>query len=286
MAANDNNSSNTAGDGELSLTEAAELLDVHYMTAYRYVRTGRLDGRREAGRWLIELRQVERFRSMQLGSRQPTDSADLEEWLRRYKSRILAADQLGAWQVLDDCRAAGHDSLPVLQGVIEPAIATIGAGWASGTTSLAVERQATVVMEQHIGRLLPGVSRRGPSRGTVVIGCMAGERHDIGLLVLSGILRAEGFVPINLGADAPVEAFVTSIDSAERIVAVGIGSHNKSSRALKAFLADLRVAMPDHPVMVGGHAVTSASVDHSGADHVSRDLAVTTDWLKQVAAPT
>ena len=38
---------------ELSLQETAERLDVHYMTAYRYVRTGQLPARRERGEWRV-----------------------------------------------------------------------------------------------------------------------------------------------------------------------------------------------------------------------------------------
>src|SRR4051812_4097829 len=40
--------------GPLTLYEAAEQLGVHYMTVYRYVRTGRLPGRKVGAEWRIE----------------------------------------------------------------------------------------------------------------------------------------------------------------------------------------------------------------------------------------
>jgi excisionase family DNA binding protein len=38
----------------ISLQEAASRLGVHYMTAYRYVRTGRLPARRDGAQWLVD----------------------------------------------------------------------------------------------------------------------------------------------------------------------------------------------------------------------------------------
>jgi excisionase family DNA binding protein len=38
---------------DITLTEAAELLGVHYMTAYKYVRTGRLAATKVGGGWRI-----------------------------------------------------------------------------------------------------------------------------------------------------------------------------------------------------------------------------------------
>ena len=39
---------------DLTLQEAADLLGVHYMTAYRYVRTGRLPGTRVGAHWQVQ----------------------------------------------------------------------------------------------------------------------------------------------------------------------------------------------------------------------------------------
>ncbi|HLU43332.1 MAG TPA: helix-turn-helix domain-containing protein, partial [Microthrixaceae bacterium] len=41
-------------DETLNLKQVAQRLGVHYMTAYRYVRTGRLPARREGNVWLVE----------------------------------------------------------------------------------------------------------------------------------------------------------------------------------------------------------------------------------------
>ena len=52
----------TDDDPELSLREAADLLGVHYMTAYRYVRSGRLPARHQGNHWTVRARDVRELR--------------------------------------------------------------------------------------------------------------------------------------------------------------------------------------------------------------------------------
>ena len=53
----DGESSEAGGSREIGLREAGGVLGVHYMTVYRYVRTGRLAARREGGDWLVTARR-------------------------------------------------------------------------------------------------------------------------------------------------------------------------------------------------------------------------------------
>jgi methanogenic corrinoid protein MtbC1 len=48
--------------------------------------------------------------------------------------------------------------------------------------------------------------RRHAVRGTAVLACAPGERHELGLLALAVLLQADGWLSVYLGADAPLEA--------------------------------------------------------------------------------
>ena len=43
-------------------------------------------------------------------------------------------------------------------------------------------------------------------RGTAVLACAPGERHELGLLALAVLLQADGWLAVYLGADTPLEA--------------------------------------------------------------------------------
>ena len=51
----------TAGNADLNLKQVAAELGVHYMTAYRYVRTGRLVARRVGTGWIVATEDLQEF---------------------------------------------------------------------------------------------------------------------------------------------------------------------------------------------------------------------------------
>jgi len=50
-----------------------------------------------------------------------------------------------------------------------------------------------------------------PSKGTVIVGTVAGDLHDIGKNLVIMILESGGFKVIDLGVDVPVEKFCGGI---------------------------------------------------------------------------
>ena len=81
----------------LTLLQAADKLGVHYMTVYRYVRTGRLPATREGGSWQVDpddLAQMEP--ASPRSTRSPRASATrASATKRRLEARLLAGDEPG-----------------------------------------------------------------------------------------------------------------------------------------------------------------------------------------------
>ncbi|HXY44201.1 MAG TPA: helix-turn-helix domain-containing protein, partial [Acidimicrobiales bacterium] len=94
----------------LTLQEAAERLGVHYMTVYRYVRTGRLPARREGAHWRIDSGDLASVvatggnagRAATEG-RRPSRA----ELRRRMVDRLVAGDEPGSWAVAEAALAGG-----------------------------------------------------------------------------------------------------------------------------------------------------------------------------------
>ena len=61
----------------MTLQEAAERLGVHYMTAYRYVRTGKLPAEKAGVHWMVDPADVDRLRTAPT-SRRPRGSVRTE----------------------------------------------------------------------------------------------------------------------------------------------------------------------------------------------------------------
>jgi excisionase family DNA binding protein len=248
---------NASGARMISLQEAADRLGVHYMTVYRYIRTGRLPAVKEAGEWRVERADVDRLRRRQKGT---SRRAPRRTWATgRMLDRLVAGDELGVWQVVESALAGGADPSEIELELIVPALRTVGEQWAKGQLTVADEHRASVVARRVISRLGTRFTRRGRKRGTVVLGAVAGERHEIPGAIVADQLRGAGFDVIDLGADTPADAFVSAARQHEPMCVLvsvtGAGHEEAVGEALSALRAVIEV-----PLLVGGAAVVSEKV--------------------------
>lgn len=251
----------------IGLRDAAEQLGVHYMTAYRYVRTGRLPAHRDGAQWTVDLDDLDAFvqrsgtdasRPRRRRVRRPSDLA----------ARLVAGDEAGSWTLIEDAMTSSLSPEEVYVDLLVPALREIGDGWASGRYGIDEEHRATVIAQRVLGRLGPRFARRGRKRGTVIVTTPPGEHHALPSAIVADLLRGIGFDVIDLGADVPATSTADAARRAARLVAVVIGATGPGrDAAVRTTTRALRAASIDAPILVGGAAVNDA--DHArrlGAD--------------------
>jgi excisionase family DNA binding protein len=263
----------------ITLTEAAERLGVHYMTAYRYVRTGRLPATKLGSEWRVRVTDVDALRSGEAGSAAvggPPPGGPGKGRRRRHdyhlrlEGRLLAGDEAGSWTIIENALTAGVDPEKVYLDILAPAMARIGDDWAAGTVSVDQEHRASVVMLRIIGRLGPRFSRRGRKRGTVVVGAPPGDHHGVPVALAADLLRGAGFSVIDLGADTPADSFVDAGRSTDRLIGIGISATNSPDhegivKAIEAVHRELAC-----PVVLGGRGIPDEAAGKAlGADEVT-----------------
>lgn len=255
---------------ELTLHEAAEELGVHYMTAYRYVRTGMLDAAKSGGTWRVARAALDRFRVG--GAAGPAPAGRPAPWADRLEARLLAGDAGGAWAVVEAAMAAGLTPSSVYVDVLGPALRSIGRRWEAGTVDVADEHRASAVAARIVGRLGPRFARRGRSRGAVVAGTPPLELHGLPLALVTDHLRGAGYTVIDLGCNVPVASLAKTVREANRLVAVvlSVTTPGRDDDVTEAILAARIEA--DVPVFVGGGAIEGPDhAAHLGADAWAAD---------------
>lgn len=284
-----------ADPARLGLREAAERLGVHYMTAYRYVRSGRLPATKVGDEWRVDEvdlagfrrdrpgRSVERDESGGPGKPAPRSRRTHRE---RLEARLLAGDEAGAWGVVEAAMAAGAEPSEVLTEMLSPAMRRIGERWAAGELPIAEEHRASAVANRLIGRLGPRFARPGRRRGTVVLGSVAGDRHSLPTAILSDLLRGAGFDVMDLGADTPPASFVDAGRQVGRLTAVGLCvSAPGVLDGVAAQVGEVRDGLPGVPVLVGGGAVVDeASALALGSEGFAADPAAVVDLFASYAS--
>jgi excisionase family DNA binding protein len=237
----------------LTLQEAADRLGVHYMTAYRYVRTGRLPATRDGVQWLVDPGAVE---ELQRPPRRRRRGMGRTGAVTDLANRMVAGDEPGAWKVVEAVLAGGAAPADVLLDVIAPAMRRIGDDWAAGALSVADEHRASTVASRLVGRLGPLFARRGRKRGTIVIGAVEGDDHGLPSAILTDVLRGKGYEVLDTGANTPAVSFVDNTRAANRLRAVVIGATTAGrDAAIRRTVKLLRTSDITAPILVGGAAV-------------------------------
>ncbi len=109
--------------------------------------------------------------------------------------------------------------------------------------------------------------------GTVVIGTVEGDLHEIGKTLVGTMLTANGFKVIDIGVDKPAAEFVTAIKEynativgASALLTTTMLQQQKLIEAIEA--EGLRKQVQ---VMVGGAPVTQSYADQIGANGFAED---------------
>ena len=253
--------------GLLGLQEAADRLGVHYMTAYRYVRTGRLPATRIGSQWWVDpddLAAVGVGVAVAGRPRAETRQASQATAVRRLEDRLVAGDEPGAWTIVESRLGSGTDPDDVLLDGLGQAMRSVGARWEAGDYTVDDEHRASGVASRLIARLGARFTARGPKRGSVILGTPPHELHGLPTAMAANVLRAQGFEVVDLGADVPEDAFASAVTKAPRALAVAVGvtagNHDASVRGI---VRAVHQVSPGLPVFVGGAGI-------AGAEHANR----------------
>jgi excisionase family DNA binding protein len=191
----------------LTLHQAAERLNVHYMTAYRWVRRGDLPAYKTGGRLRVRLADVERFlteRRLDVAmSLQSTQNTDWDRHIDRLVTHLLAGDDRSAraevQKVISDGATAGNAYVRL----ITPALHRVGTTWEQGEITVAEEHRASQICVSIVAQLSEMFRRSGAPRGTAVTLTPPDELHALASAMVADFLRAAGFSVHHLGSGVP-----------------------------------------------------------------------------------
>jgi excisionase family DNA binding protein len=278
----------TAPDGEESLTlqEAADLLGVHYMTAYRYARTGRLNATRRGGQWVVPRPALAALRAPAAPGRKRRDATTHRDYAAEFEGFLLAGDEAEAWRLTQIALWSAFTPEQLYDEVLAPAMVLVGESWAAGRIDVAEEHRASALIARLVGRLGPLFIKHGPSRGLLVLGTACGDRHGLATALLADPLRGRGFSVADLGADTPAASFAQIVAAQDRVVAVGITTSVALDDEVLARAVDAVHSARGVPVLLGGQGVQGdAHARALGADAYSATASEAIAWFDAVVAP-
>ncbi len=144
-------------------------------------------------------------------------------------------------------------------------------------------------MKAAVGILEPEMAKRGVERqmlGTVVIGTVEGDIHDIGKTLVATMLSGSGFRVYDLGVNVPVKRFVEKAQEVKADVVAMSALLTTTMVKQKAVIDELQKAgiRSQIKVMVGGAPVSRDWAEQIGADGTSEDAISAVNVAKKLVS--
>lgn len=146
---------------------------------------------------------------------------------------------------------------------------------------------AADAMNKAINLLEPELKKEGadiPSKGTIIIGTVKGDIHDLGKTIVNTMLTAEGFTVIDVGKDVPNSAF---LDAAEKYKPdiIGLSATMTTTMPMQKDVIEYFTALDvrdKYKIIVGGAALSPGHEEEIGADGFAADAMETVKLVEKL----
>ena len=206
------------------------------------------------------------------------------EIVSELREAVVRGDMAEARELAEKALKAGHDPAILLNDALISAMDHVGDLFKANEVYVPEVLLSAKSMQQAMQVLKPSLVKGGiKPRGTVVVGTVRGDLHDIGKNLVAMMLEGAGFEVVDLGNDVPPERFV---DAAVEHKASLIGMSallTTTMFSMKETIDILKRRQPATAIrtMVGGAPLTAAFAREIGADGYGPDAATAVDLAKQ-----
>jgi len=135
------------------------------------------------------------------------------------------------------------------------------------------------ILKPHVEQLDLGV------KGSVVIGTVEGDVHDIGKNIVKMMFDVAGFTVYDLGKDVPLDKFVEEQMRTDSDLVCLSAMMTTTMVGMQKVINDLRAKNPNVKIMIGGAPVSQDIAEKWGADGYAKDATnALSDAIKMVSA--
>ncbi len=206
-------------------------------------------------------------RSVELFARVSTEMQDIA-------AAIMEGDDDDVDKLTQEALAAGVDAIEIMDDGLIAGMSIVGIKFREAFMFVPEVLACARAMKAGMNYIEPILSAAGvKSLGTVIMGTVKGDLHDIGKNLCIMMLRGAGFTVHDLGVDVDDDTFIDAVEEHEAPIlgmsALLTTTMPNMGKAIEAFIdADVR---DDVMIMVGGAPVTQEFADEMGADGYGKD---------------
>ena len=223
------------------------------------------DLRFEIEEYVEEPEEIQRFISMFSGAR---------SLHQEMAAALIAGNHHRVDELTLQALAEGIEALEVMDDGLIAGMGIVGIKFRENFIFVPEVLACARAMKAGMAHIEPILSAAGIKKaGTIVMGTVKGDLHDIGKNLCNMMLRGAGFDVLDLGVDTSADEFIDAVEESGAKVmgmsALLTTTMPNMGKTIEAFIdADLR---DEVQIMVGGAPVTQEFAEDMGADGYGKD---------------
>lgn len=196
----------------------------------------------------------------------------MKNYIKDIKQLVIDGEDEDIVDAIEEAIESDVNISDIVNNSLIEAMNIIGPMMASGELFVPEVLMSAETMQIGLNYLKPMLKEGDmTSLGTIVIGTVEGDLHDIGKNLVAMMLESSGFEVINIGIDQPAQAFVdAAIEHNAQIVGLSALLTTTMS-AMRDTVKLIREKGLDVKIAVGGAPVSQEFAAEIGADGYSED---------------
>ena len=204
----------------------------------------------------------------------------MESYLGTISRAVESGDDKQVIKIVREALTGGVPPMDILEKGLVPGIQALGKLFKEGQAYLPEILISTRAMNRGVEELRPHLAGTNIyNKGTVVLGTVEGDLHDIGKNLVKLMLESNGFNVADLGTDVSTESFVRATQE-----------HSADIIGMSALLTMTMAYMPKVTealeqeglrnkvkIMIGGAPITREFADSIGVEGFAEDCASAVD---------
>ncbi len=198
---------------------------------------------------------------------------------------VLRFDEEGVVRIVQAEIDAGTGIPRILNDGLIAAMDEVGRLFGEGELFVPEMLKAARAMKAGLEILKPLLVQGGAQpKGTVVIGTVKGDLHDIGKNLVAMMMEGAGFRVIDLGVDVDTDRFLAEAEANDADVICLSALLTTTMPSMEQTVKTIRDRGLRYRTMVGGAPVTPAFAEKIGADGYSDDAPGAVDLARRLLA--
>jgi 5-methyltetrahydrofolate--homocysteine methyltransferase len=199
---------------------------------------------------------------------------------------LIKGDRKSVAQLTQDALNDGTPPRDVLEKGLIAGMDVVGRRFRANEVYVPEVLIAARAMKSGMEILQPALTQAGIEPvGTVVLGTVKGDLHDIGKNLVGMMLTGGGFRVIDIGIDATAEKFVEACQTNKANLCAMSALLTTTMPQMADVIKAMKAANVKSRTMIGGAPVTQSLADEIGADGYASDAASAVDVAKSLLQP-